>query len=63
MRKLASLLRALIRDDRGIAVAEYGMVVTVLGGLVIGLMTLGTNVNDCIRAVGSLLTAVTGHYY
>jgi Flp pilus assembly pilin Flp len=62
MGTLASLLRALIRDDRGIAVAEYGMIVTVLGGLVFGLTNLGTNVNDCIQSVGSLLMGLTGHY-
>jgi Flp pilus assembly pilin Flp len=63
MEQTKNLLRALIRDDRGVAVAEYGMIVTVLGGLVFGLMTLGTNVNDSIRSVGSLLMGLTGHNY
>jgi|HubBroStandDraft_6_1064221.scaffolds.fasta_scaffold591176_1 hypothetical protein len=57
--KLTRLLRALIEDTRG--VAEYGMTVTVLIGLVAGLAALGGNLNDCIQSVGSLLRGLTGH--
>ena len=62
MRKLTSLLHELVQDDRGAAVAEYGMLVTILVGVVTGLMTLGTDVNDYIRAAGSLLRGLVGHY-
>jgi len=56
------MLRALMRDVRGAAVAEYGMIFTILVGLVVGLMTLGTNVSDSIQAVGTLLRGLVGHY-
>jgi Flp pilus assembly pilin Flp len=62
MGKIPNTARALARDDRGAAVAEYGMIITILTGLVVGLMSLGGNVNDSIRAVGSLLMSVLpGH--
>jgi len=57
---LESLVRALIRDDRGMAVAEYGMIVTILSGLVIGLMNFGVSLNGCIRGVGMLLIGLAG---
>jgi len=62
MGKFTSQSSALIRDIRGVAVAEYGMILTILVGLVGGLMILGTNVNDSIQAVGSLLRGLIGHY-
>jgi Flp pilus assembly pilin Flp len=62
MQAITGFLRALIRDDRGAAVAEYSMIVTVLIGLVLGLMALGTNVSDCMDTIGSLLRGLTGHY-
>ena len=62
MGRFTRQLRALIRDVRGAAVAEYGMILTVLVGLVVGLMMLGTNVSDSVQTVGSLLRGLTGHY-
>jgi Flp pilus assembly pilin Flp len=62
MGSITRLMRALIRDDRGVAVAEYGMIVMILSGLVVGLMTLGGNVNESIHSVGELLRSVLpGH--
>ena len=61
MTKLASLVRALGRDDRGAAVAEYGMIITTVTAVVIGLMTLGGGLNDCFRSIGNMLAMVTGH--
>jgi Flp pilus assembly pilin Flp len=61
MGKLADLMHALSRDDRGVAVMEYGMIITTISAVIIGLMTLGGSMNDCLRTVGMLLTAVTGH--
>jgi Flp pilus assembly pilin Flp len=62
MGSITRLMRALIRDDRGVAVAEYGMIVMILSGLVVGLMTLGGNVNESIQSVGELLRSVLpGH--
>ena len=62
MGSITRLTRALIRDDRGVAVAEYGMIVMILSGLVVGLMTLGGNVNESIQSVGELLRSVLpGH--
>jgi len=63
MVKLASVTRALIRDDRGVALAEYGMIITVLTGLVVGLMTLGGNVSESIQTVGTLLRSVLPGQY
>ena len=62
MARLTRLLRALMHDTRGAAVAEYGMILTILVGCVVGLMTLGGNVNDSIQSVGSLLRGLIGHY-
>jgi Flp pilus assembly pilin Flp len=63
MGNLTNLARALNSDSRGIAVAEYGMIVSVLTGLVVGLMTLGGNVSESIQSVGLLLRSVLpGHY-
>ena len=62
MGSITRLTRALIRDDRGVAVAEYGMIVMILSGLVVGLMALGGNVNESIQSVGELLRSVLpGH--
>ena len=62
MQAITEFMRALIRDDRGAAVAEYSMIVTVLIGVVVGLMMLGTNVSDCLDTIGSLLRGLTGHW-
>jgi Flp pilus assembly pilin Flp len=62
MRPITRFLRALIRDDRGAAVAEYSMIVTVLIGVVAGLMMLGTDVSDYLVTIGSLLRGLAGHY-
>jgi Flp pilus assembly pilin Flp len=61
MGTLADLRRALSRDDRGVAVMEYSMIITTISAVIIGLMTLGGSLNDCLRTVGTLLAVVTGH--
>ncbi len=63
MEKLVSVARALVHDDRGVALAEYGMIITVLTGLVVGLMTLGGNVSESIQTVGTLLRSVLPGQY
>jgi len=61
MARLTATANALGRDHRGIAVMEYGMIITSVGAVIVGLMTLGGSLNDCFRTVGNLLAMVTGH--
>ena len=55
--RLASSLRRLVRDDSGIAVTEYGLLIALIAVLLIGVVTIfGSSISSWFSAKTSTIT-------
>ena len=59
MRRLTAITRDFVRDDDGIAVTEYGLLVALIAVLLIGVVTVfGSSIKSWFAARTSQITTV-----
>ena len=59
MRRLEAVMRDFVRDDDGIAVTEYGLLVALVAVLMIGVVTVfGSSIKSWFAARTSQITTV-----